>query len=259
MSAVSERTGEWYERFFDALANDVWEALVPAAVSDAEAAFLDGLLTRRAGRRARVLDAPSGSGRIATRLATWGRDVTAVDLSVDAIERLRRWTASSGLSVDARVGDIRDLGAVLAGCAPFDLGICWGNSFGYLDPDATTAFVAGLYAALAPGARLAVDHPIVAECILPNYEGGSRHEVGDVVFVAEHRYDPRSSTMVSAMTLERAGERSEREVRHRVTTCREVVAGLERAGFAVERLLGDLDGREFALGDHRLVVVASRP
>jgi hypothetical protein len=60
------------------------------------------------------------------------------------------------------------------------------------------------------------------------------------------------------MVLERGGERAERVVRHRVMTCREVVDALARAGFALERIDGDLDGSAFALGAPRCLVRAVR-
>jgi hypothetical protein len=59
-----DRTTEWFDTFFDALAFDVWAALVPPAHSDAEADYLLEQLHLRPGQR--VLDAPSGDGRLAS-------------------------------------------------------------------------------------------------------------------------------------------------------------------------------------------------
>jgi hypothetical protein len=60
------------------------------------------------------------------------------------------------------------------------------------------------------------------------------------------------------MVLVRGGERAERVARHRVMTCREVVAAFARVDLVVERIEGDLDARPFTLGAPRCLVTAVR-
>jgi hypothetical protein len=60
------------------------------------------------------------------------------------------------------------------------------------------------------------------------------------------------------MVLQRNGERDERVARHRVLTCREVVDALDRAGFDLDGIDGDLDRRAFSLGAPRCLVRAIR-
>ena len=79
---------EWFDTFFDALAHDVWDELVPPAATDAEAEWLSSRLELLDDRPARLLDVPSGRGRFARRLAAHGHHVTAVDFAPDAIEPL---------------------------------------------------------------------------------------------------------------------------------------------------------------------------
>ncbi len=156
---------------------------------------------------------------------------------------------------------MRDLAAVLPEPAVFDGAWCMGNSFGYLDAAGTDRFLAGR------GARAA------SRGAVPDRRGhcrridppaprppadADRHESGDVALTNAHEYDAPTSTLVTRMVLERGGERAERVVRHRVMTCREVVDALARAGFALERIDGDLDGRPFALGAPRCLVRAVR-
>jgi SAM-dependent methyltransferase len=204
-----------------------------------------------------LLDVPSGRGRLARRLASRGNQVVAVDFAPAAVDSLIK-TPSSG--VDARLGDMRDLGAVLAAGERFDGAWCMGNSFGYLDPTGTDRFLAGIADVMRPGARFVIDAATVAEAVLPHVgpHGRDRHEAGDVVLANEHRYDVVTSTLVTRMRLERGGERDERIVRHRVMTCRDVVDGLERAGFRLERIDGGLHGEPFVVGASRCLVVAVR-
>lgn len=77
------------------------------------------------------------------------------------------------------------------------------------------------------------------------------------VVTADH-YDARTSTVVSQMTLQVGATTSQRLVRHRVMTCREIVDILEGAGLAVETILGGLEDEPFAVGSARCLVVAAR-
>ena len=250
---------EWFDTFFDALAHDVWEGLVPDDASDLEAAWLATRFALDDHRPVRLLDVPSGRGRLARRLAGRGHHVTAVDFAPDAIGPLTAELPPSA-TVTPLLGDMRRLATVLPAGARFDGAYCMGNSFGYLDADDTARFLDGVAGALVPGARFVLDAATVAESLLPHLPFGDgevdRHARGAVVLTNHHRYDVRSSTLVTAMTLERGTERDQRDARHRVMTCREVVDALEHAGFAVERIDGDTDDREFTLGSPRCLVTA---
>lgn len=248
---------DWFDTFFDALAHDVWDALVPADASDAEADWLVHRLDLDDTRPRTLLDVPSGRGRLATRIAARDHEVVAVDFAPAAVETLAA-QASPHLTVHR--GDMRDLAVVLPAASGFDGAWCMGNSFGYLDAAATDRFLAGVARVLRPHARFVIDVATAAETLLPGLElgGDDRHEVGDAALTNAHHYDVATSTLVTHMVLERGGERDERVVRHRVFTCREVVEALGRAGFAVDGIDGDLDGRPFELGAPRCLVRAVR-
>jgi len=249
---------EWFESFFDELAHDVWRALVPDDHSDAEAQFVADALVTRSGPGAELLDAPSGDGRLALRVAAMGHKVTGVDLSSVAVDRLRDQGRAQCVTVNAVLADLRQLGDVTPAAA-FDGAFCMGNSFGYLDDEGTAAFVSGVARALRPGARFVIDHPLAAECVLPSYaDGDDVHRVGDVALSLASEYEPITSTMVGTMTLERGGEIAHRVVRHRVTTCAQVVAVLEKSGFTIVDLFGGVDRQPFSVGSPTLIVVAER-
>ena len=247
----------WFDTFFDALAHDVWDALVPDDASDEEADWLARALQLGDDHPRTLLDVPSGRGRLAVRIAARGHDVVAVDFARAAVEPL---AASAPARVSARQGDMRDLDAVVPEPAAYDGAWCMGNSFGYLDTEDTARFLDGVARALRPGATFVIDLATAAESLLPHLEadGTDRHEVGEVSLSNEHHYDAPTSTLVTRMVLERDGERDERIVRHRVLTCREVVDALDRAGFDLDGIDGDLDGREFTVGAPRCLVRAVR-
>ena len=248
---------DWYDTFFDALAHDVWDALVPAEASDLEADWLVRTLHLDDDHPRTLLDVPSGRGRLAIRIAARGHDVTTVDFAAAAVGPL---TVTAPTRVTPRQGDMRDLDAVFPDPAGFDGAWCMGNSFGYLDAEGTDRFLAGVARALRPGAPFVIDVATAAEVLLPHLDTGGpdRHAIGDVSLTNVHEYEASSSTLVTRMVLERGGERDERVVRHRVLTCREVVDALARAGFSLDGIDGDLDGRPFAVGAPRCLMRAVR-
>ncbi|MEO8695526.1 MAG: class I SAM-dependent methyltransferase [Acidimicrobiales bacterium] len=249
---------EWFESFFDALAHDVWRRLVPEAHSEAEVQFLADALALETDFPGRLLDVPSGDGRLALRLAAMGHQITGVDLSSVAVDRLNESGVERGVPAHAVLGDLRHLRDVLPSDASFDGAYCMGNSFGYLDDEGTTAFVRGVAHALRPGARFVIDHPTAAECILAHYSEHDEHRDGDTALSIDNIYEAATSTVVGTMTLEHAGETAERTVRHRVTTSAQVVKTLDAAGFDIVGLFGGIDGSPFTVGAPTLVVLAAR-
>ena len=169
---------EWFDTFFDALAHDVWDALVPPEASDAEATWLASRLPLRdeAVRSARRPVWPGTAG--AAPCCPWpprhrGR------LRVRA--RSRRCAPRPTPRVTAVLADMRRLQEAVPTVpgGSFDGAYCMGNSFGYLDAPDTARFLAGVAALLVDGGRFVVDAATAAECLLPHLELGGdddRHD-----------------------------------------------------------------------------------
>ena len=115
--------------------------------------FVDLLLT--AGVK-RVLDAATGSGFHAVKLAEAGFNVTATDGAKDMVQAARKNVEERGLSVRCEVADWRELKSVVGG--GFDAVICLGNSLGHIfngkDMDET---MRGFREVLNPGGLLVLD------------------------------------------------------------------------------------------------------
>ena len=123
---------------------------------DGEARLADVL----SPRRARVLDAGSGIGRVAAGLLARGHDVTAVEKDPDLVSRSRTLfpdvpvVESDNLALSASV--LEDAGSP----ATYDLVVVVGNVMVYLAEDTETRALAALAALLAPSGRILVGfHP----------------------------------------------------------------------------------------------------
>jgi SAM-dependent methyltransferase len=250
---------EWFTGFFDALANDVWEAAMSPEATQSEVAWLQETLALQPGST--VLDVPCGRGRLALGLAGRGLHVVGVDLSPDALDRLRRRARDAGLDVDVRQGDMRDLVV-----PPVDGAFCMGNSVGYFGPEGLVRFLAGVARAVRSGGRFVIDTSMAAESVLAHFEPESTFEAGGISMSDRNHYEPRSSRLDTAVTFERLGVGGSlgegtpvtRHMSVWVITSGELVRLVSAAGFDVEGLLAGTDGTPFELGSPRLLLVARR-
>lgn len=243
---------EWYKNFFHGIVLDMWRQAVSPEQTRRDVDFLERAL--RLAPDSRVLDVPCGAGRHSIPLASRGHRLTGVDLSAGMIKEAREQAAAAGLEIEWREGDLRDL----SWRSEFDGGFCFGNSFGYLNPDGTRAFIRAVSGALRPGARFALDYGMAAESILPNLRGREQAQIGDIRFTEENRYHPAEGCVETQYTFERDGRTHLRKGLHWVYTVREIRQFLSEAGLVVEDMLGSLDGQSFRVGSPILIVVAGK-
>ena len=160
----------------------------------------------------------------------------AGDLSAYAVRRAVEEARRGGVSAEFRVGDMRSPPP-----GPFDGACCLGNSINYLSHEDLRAFLRGMHAAVRPGARWVVDSGTAAESLLPKFAANVRTlEAAGIHFEVRQRYDPVEGS-------------------YGVYTVAELRRLFLEAGWSVLGLHGALDGRPFALGDPRLLIVAERP
>lgn len=241
---------DWYVGFHAGLAARFWRA-AGAAMADADEQVARRALGAAAGS---LLDVPCGDGRLAVRLAQAGWNVTGIDLAEPEVERARDAARVAGLDLRFVVGDLRALPPVGA----FDAVLCWGNSFGYLLPADTAASLGGLRRALRPGGRLVLETLTIAESLLVHgVREQAVHEFGGVRMTVTNHYRVDESRLESDLVLEADGLVERGRVAHHVHTAGEVVRWLLAAGFSAVELRGPDGEAPYALGDWRLVVVAS--
>jgi len=243
---------ERVEQFFSGLIVACWRDVMPEAVTEQEADFLQQQLQLVQG--ARVLDVPCGPGRHACALAARGYQVTGVDLSATCLSEARALAAKKGLSVAWEHRDMTDL----PWKQTFDAAFAMGNSFGYVGDEHDARFLGAVAAALKPGGRFALDYGAVAEALLPSFQERTRVPVGDTLFLREGRYNHLEGRIETEYTLIRAGQVEKKPWTQRVYTYLELCRLLAAAGFTDPQGYASLTLEPFKLGSRRLLLVATK-
>ena len=199
-----------------------------------------------------VLDAPCGFGRHAIPLARAGYRVVGADRSQVLLDEARRRAGGERwpklVQADYRKLPFAD--------ASFDAALNLFSSIGYLGDEEDTKALAEIGRVLRPGAALVIEtmHRDRLMTI-----GSDRHWelLGEGRLLFEQRtFDQASGIVQSTQTVVLSdGERDSRTWSLRLYTATELVAMLERAGFAEAKCYGDLGGAPLA-PDTRLVIVA---
>jgi SAM-dependent methyltransferase len=204
---------------------------------------------------AKILDAPSGDGRIARELARRGYPVTAVDFNPGVLEKGR--ALAQDLPVDFIAADIRELRYE----NEFDAAISWWTSYGYFSDEDNVRYLAGLQRALKPGGRLILD-TIVAESLYPLHKerGWQEYPTPEgLIRVLEHRtFDFAEGRILTDWTFLSQGREEHHHTSIRLPTFRDLVKDLRSVGFTSFEAYERPSGKPFKLGSPRLSLIAGK-
>ncbi|GAB3255209.1 class I SAM-dependent methyltransferase [Larkinella harenae] len=242
----------WYENFFTGLVQEAWKAAQSEEQTELECDFLNDVLDLQPGQP--VLDIFCGYGRHALELARMGYVVTGVDIATESIQELQKTAKKEKLTVTALAGDF--MGLTLED--GFQAAYCMGNSFSFFPHDQMLVFLRKIANTLPKNGRFVADTGMIAESILPDFEERSWMQIGDITFLLENEYDPRSSCINAQLTYLQNGKTLHRKARHYVYTLAELSRLFEQAGLRVADVYSNLDGSDFLLGDERLLIVSEK-
>ncbi len=217
------------------------------------------------GRDARVLDAPCGIGRHATRLARLGHRVVGVDLSPAYVARARELAAREGVADRTTYvpGDLRRLRAAIpADEEAFDAALNLWTSIGYYDEETDAGIVRDLASLVRPGGILVLE-TINRDFLVRHFDPQGREVFGDLVQIEQRHLDLEMSRMRNDWRFFRAkGEDLEHvatvPINHRVYGLHELRALLERTGWQVAGAFGGLRMEAPSLDAPRLLIIGRR-
>jgi SAM-dependent methyltransferase len=243
---------EWWRTFFTGWFVECWLKVPTREQNQQEANFIEESL--QVAPPAKLLDVPCGGGRHCHALAGRGYDMTGVDISPEFLDAARSAPGGQPGTIAWEHRDMRDLPWPEA----FDGAYCFGNSFGYLDDDGHAAFLKAVARALKPGARFVLETSYLMEVLLPSLQERAWYPVGEMIFLADRRYDPSEGRLYVEYTCIRDGARDQRAMSARIHTCREVFRLLDDAGFTDVQGYSSLAREPFRLGSKQLLVIATK-
>jgi SAM-dependent methyltransferase len=243
---------DWWRTFFEGAMVDLWLRMPTAGQTGQEVTFIEEEL--QVPPPARLLDVPCGGGRHCRGLAGRGYDMTGVDLSADFLDAARAGSAEGPGMIAWEPREMRDL----PWPGRFDGAFSFGNSFGYLDDQGNADFLKAVARALKPGARFVLDTGYVVETLLPVLQERNWYQAGDILMLANRRYDHSEGRLHVEYTLIRDGKVETRPMSARLYAYREVARLLDEAGFTDVRGYGSLAREPFKLGSSRLLLTARK-
>jgi ubiquinone/menaquinone biosynthesis C-methylase UbiE len=201
-----------------------------------------------------LIDVPCGFGRHVIPLARAGYRAVGVDRSRTLLDEAKqragheRWPKL--VAADYRELPFPD--------ESFDAALNMFSSLGYLGDEGDTHVLGEIRRVLRPQARLVIEI-MHRDKLVRGFHEQDWRLLGEGRLVLEQRtFDAASGvSQVTETLIDSGGERESRPFSVRVYTATELLAMLQRAGFAEARCYGDLDGNAFGV-DTRLVIVARR-
>lgn len=243
---------------WDALFSDFYLRAFATEADDADAAQAQALAAvglTKAPPGGEVLDVPCGFGRHAVPLARAGYRVVGADRSGILLEEARRRTGD-GPSPELVQSDYR---ALPFADESFHAALNLFTSLGYLGDEADTDVLSEIARVLRPGGRLVVEAQHRDSVVREFSEQGWRPLAEGRVLLQQRAFDAAAGVALTTWTLiEPSGARDSRTFSLRVYTATELVAMLERAGFARVSCYGDFAGGPLRT-DTRLVAVGQVP
>lgn len=250
MSTIENKT--WYSEFFQGASLDLWRRAVPPEITEQEVEFLQEVLELPEGGR--LLDAPSGNGRLNIPLALLSYQITAIDISPEFSAENKSLAKQYEVEIDCICGDMKDLNLKNT----FDGAICMGNSFGYFDRSECYQFISKVSDSLKQGSRFVIDTEMLAESFLVN--GGEKEwvEVNGIYMLVENQYDCKESSVSSKYIFLKDGKQEQRMAKHYIYTSGELCHMLSSAGMQAIELWDSLEGDPYTLGSDRLIIVVEK-
>ncbi len=202
-----------------------------------------------------VLDLCCGPGRHSVPLAKKGFQVTGVDLQPMLIEKARDYSAQEDVAVEY----VEENMLTFKRTNFFDLAISMFSSFGYFsDPDDDFRVIKNVYYSLKSGGKFLLDVRGKEIHAMENITNFSQEMPnGDLIFHRSKVNDDWTKSYADWVYV--SGEKAHKfEMSVNLYAGAELRVLLQKAGFPVVKIYGDLKGGAYDHNAKRLVVVAEK-
>lgn len=242
----------WYETFFSGINCEMWEKAATPEWTQAEVTFIKDIFDLPAGGK--ILDIPCGTGRHSTALAKDGYEVTAVDISTEFLNGLRKKVADENLSVTIIEDDILTVNLP----DTYDGAFCLGNSFGYFNYGGMENFVEKVSVSLKQGRKWIINTGLMAESFLANFIREKKYNLPGLTMQINNEYDEWASCLLTTLTYTKNGKEEIHRFKHHVYTIAELIRLLDKYDLKTIALYSSTNKDAFKLGDAQLYLVAEK-
>ncbi|MEJ7739476.1 MAG: methyltransferase domain-containing protein [Chitinophagaceae bacterium] len=200
------------------------------------------------------LDIPCGTGRHSIALANEGYQLTAVDISKEYINVLKRKVEEQQLSIEVIEGNI----VLLQLTGSFDGAFCLGNSFGYFNFQGMETFLDEVSKTLKQSARWVINTGLMAESFLTKFVKENKYELPGLTMEINNDYDEWNSCLLTTLTYTKDGKQEVHRFKHHVYTVAELIRLLGKVGLKTIALYGSTEKKAYKLGNAQLFLVAEK-
>jgi SAM-dependent methyltransferase len=203
-----------------------------------------------------VLDLGCGAGRHAIEMAARGHRVVGLDRNSEYLIAASDSARKRGLAIEWVCADMR----CLLHRNHFAACYSWYHSIGYFgSDDEDTLVLSGVYDALIPGGRFAIDVINVLQFVRElKPRDWQWHEDGSISF-EEMVFDPLTGRSIFKTTwVSSSGERLTSEITLRLYSPKELISMLRHVGFGILEVWGDTNRSSCTMHSPRCIVLAEK-
>ncbi len=214
---------------------------------------------------ATLLDMGCGIGRISIPLAKQGYNIVGLDLSPSYIQRAIEYAEEEDVTDHTRfiVGDMRNIGSVLAHFSGFDAVLSMWTSMGYWDEE-TDLSILGQCLGLAKPSGVFIMHTASRDGLIKRFQPRDyMFDERGVLLLMERTLDLETSRMVNQWSYyQRDGEDlrflNRVEINHRVYSLHELRTQFGEAGWEYVEAYGGFELKPFTKDVFSMIIVAKK-
>jgi len=241
------------DNYFDGHYKEIWRALTPEGLTNAEVDFLVTSSNLKAGGK--VLDLMCGYGRHALALARKGMEVTGADNLADYVKEVNQIAATENLPIKILQQDVLQFQPI----EKYDLSICMGNSLSFFNHAETLRLFSIISSSLNQGQKFIFNSLLIAEIAIKEFRERLWEYIGDLKWLYEGKYffsPSRIETESIFITLD--GKTELKKGIDYIYSLNEVEAMLKETGFMLKEVWSIPGKKKFTIGEPRAYFVAEK-